>query len=107
MSFADFAKLHATGIAEGPAGEEIQYLPYPAGAWQSLHAVVTRDPVDDFGNALSNVIRVFISKAVLAAVWVQKDRVRLAVASGDTPREFGVSRIISSNLGNWFLEARQ
>lgn len=105
MSFADLAKLHASAIAEGPTGEEIEYLPYPSAAWQSLWACVTRDPADEFGNGLANRIRVFISRADLAAVTVQKDRVRLAAAVGELPSEFGVSQIITGrHPGHWWLE---
>lgn len=108
MSFADLAKLHASGIVLGAVGEEVEYFAYPSGAWRSLWAVVTRDPVDEFGAALSNHIRVLISKADLPAVNIQKDRVRLAVVNvGDERKEYAVVRALSSYLGYYWLECMQ
>lgn len=105
MAFSDVAKTHADYVAVHAVGEAVEWLSHPSQAWTAINAVVTRDPVDEYGNGLRSTIRVLISKTDVASITLQRDRIRLAQTTpGQAQPEYAVIEKLGEGPGSWWLE---
>lgn len=104
MAFPDLAKKHSTFIAAHGPTETIEYRPMGHALWDSVSAKVTRNPLSPLGEALTNTIDVFVSRAAVLEPNVLGDTVRLPGEEGKP--QYVVTEILgewSTSQGHWLL----
>lgn len=75
--FAEAAQGHVDFVTAGPRGEVVEYLPHGETVPVPVRATITRNPVTPEGQVLANTVRLWISKAQVPGLCLQRDKFRI------------------------------